>query len=163
MDSGDPFRLIDVLSRYDVPFAIIGGHAVAFHGYVRATEDTDIIFLRTPESESSLFAALSEVNACWIGDEIDPTTGIEKLHPVTIEYIRTKHLMMLATDYGFLDIFDYVPGLPEAELDELFATAIEHDARRFVSLAWLRKMKSAANRPQDQADLKNLPQDHDNP
>jgi len=28
MDSGDPFRLIDVLVPHDVPLVIIGGHAV---------------------------------------------------------------------------------------------------------------------------------------
>lgn len=44
MDSGDPFRLIDVLARHNVPFVIIGGHAGTYHGYVRATEDTDIVF-----------------------------------------------------------------------------------------------------------------------
>jgi hypothetical protein len=108
-----------------------------------------------------LFAALSEVNACWIGDEIDPETGIERTHPVTMDYIRQTHLMMLVTDFGFLDIFDYVPGFPEASLDDLFATAIPHESHRFVSLAWLRRMKSAANRPRDQADLENLPPDQE--
>lgn len=43
MDNGDPFRLLDVLSSHDVPFVVIGGHAVTFHGFVRATEDTDVV------------------------------------------------------------------------------------------------------------------------
>ncbi|NIL97290.1 MAG: hypothetical protein GTO53_06790 [Planctomycetales bacterium] len=157
MDSGDPFPLIDVLCHHDVPFVVMGGHAVTFHGYLRATEDTEIIFRRSPAGESSLLAALSEVHACWIGDEIDPQTGIERTYPVTLDYIRQTHLMMLVTDFGFLDIFDYIPGFPETSLDDLFATAIPHGSHRFVSLAWLRKMKSAANRPRDQADLENLP------
>jgi len=163
MDSGNPFQLIDVLSRHDVPFVIIGGHAVTFHGYVRATEDTDIIFWRSPESESSLFDALSDVNASWIGDEIDPKTGVERTYPVTRDYIRRTHLMMLVTDYGFLDVFDYIPGFPDESVDELFATAVPHGSHRFVSLAWLRRMKSAANRPRDQSDLENLPRDPESP
>jgi hypothetical protein len=30
MVSGDPFRLLDVLSSRDVPFVVIGGHAVTY-------------------------------------------------------------------------------------------------------------------------------------
>lgn len=37
MESGAPFRLIDALIKHDVPFVIVGGHAVTYHGYVRAT------------------------------------------------------------------------------------------------------------------------------
>jgi len=40
---------------HEVPYVIIGGHAVTYHGYVRATEDTDIVFRRTLESESAYF------------------------------------------------------------------------------------------------------------
>jgi hypothetical protein len=119
MVSGDPYRLLDVLSSRDVPFVIIGGHAVTFHGFVRATEDTDVVFRRTPESELQLLAALSEVNACWIGDEIDPETGIERLIPVSLPYIRASRLMMLVTDLGFVDLFDYIPGLPNEPVQRL--------------------------------------------
>ena len=157
MDSGNPFQLIDILSSHNVPFVIIGGHAVSFHGYVRATEDTDIVFQRSAESEASLFQALSDVNARWIGDEMDPETGIERTHPATLGYIQHKHLMMLVTDYGFLDIFDYIPGSPAEPVDQLFATAVEQGSHKFVSLSWLRRMKSAANRPKDRLDLENLP------
>ena len=158
MDSGNPFQLIDTLRSHDVPLVIIGGHAVTFHGYVRATEDTDIVFQRSAKSERSLLQALKSINAQWIGDEIDPETGIEKIHPVTIEYIQRTHLMMLVTDLGFLDVFDYIPGFPGEAVDELFDSAVEQGSHRYVSLAWLRKMKSAASRPKDRLDLDNLPE-----
>ncbi len=159
MASGAPFPLLDVLRRHNVPLVIIGGHAVAYHGYVRATEDLDIVFRRTAESEQSLICALEEVNACWIGDEIDPQTGIERLHPVTTEFVRGTHLMMLETDHGFLDIFDYIPGFPAASVDELFDSAEQSGEYRYVSLAWLRKMKSATDRSADRLDLERLPED----
>ena len=158
MDSGDPFQLIDVLSRHGVPFVIIGGHAVTFHGYVRATEDTDIVYRRSAETEEFLLRALTEVHAHWIGDEIDAKTGIEQTHPVTIEYIRRTHLMMVVTDFGFLDIFDYIPGFPEEAVEQLFDSAVDQGSHKYVSLAWLRKMKSAATRPKDRLDLENLPE-----
>ncbi len=157
MESGDPFRLIDVLAKHEVPFVIIGGHAVTYHGYVRATEDTDVVVQRTPDSDLVLFAALSEVHAQWIGDEIDPATGIERTYPVSLGYIRASRLMMLITDFGFLDIFDYIPGHPDAAVELLFTSAAESQGRRFASLDWLRKMKQAAGRAKDQIDLENLP------
>jgi hypothetical protein len=64
--------------------------------------------------------------------------------------------MMLVTDYGFLDVFDYVPGCPGADPRELLEQSVEHDGLRYASLDWLRRMKSAAGRPQDVADLEKL-------
>jgi hypothetical protein len=159
MECGDPFPLLDVLSSHSVPFVVIGGHAVTFHGFVRATEDTDVVFLRTPETELSLLAALTEVKACWIGNEIDPDTGIERTFPVSLPYIRGSRMMMLVTDFGFLDLFDYIPGCPDEPVEQLFDTAVEQGPCKFASLRWLRTMKAAANRPKDRIDLENLPAD----
>lgn len=39
-------NLLDVLSGHGVPFVVIGGHAVNLHGVLRATEDTDLLWLR---------------------------------------------------------------------------------------------------------------------
>ncbi len=41
------FRVFQVLQSHRIPFLIIGGHAVSFHGYVRGTEDADILWDRT--------------------------------------------------------------------------------------------------------------------
>ena len=157
MNSGAPFHLIDVLIRHDVPLVIIGGHAVTYHGHVRATEDVDVVFRRTAESEAALLGALTEVNAQWICDEIDPATGLERTVPVSEAYVRGSRLMMMITDYGFLDVFDYIPGFPSDSVDKLFETAEETDGRKFASIEWLRRMKQAAGRPQDLLDLDNLP------
>jgi hypothetical protein len=159
MESGDLFALLDVLSCHNVPFVVIGGHAVTYHGFVRATEDTDVVFLRTPGSERSLLAALTEVNASWISNEIDPNTGIEQLVPVSLSYIRATRIMMLVTNFGFLDLFDYIPGCPDEPVEQLFDTASEQGRYKYASLSWLRAMKVAANRPKDRIDLENLPAD----
>ena len=57
----DPLETFRVLRRHDVPFAVIGGHAVAVHGFPRATEDCDVVFARGPDSEQRLFAALQDL------------------------------------------------------------------------------------------------------
>lgn len=157
-DPATPVALLNSLAGAGVPFVIIGGHAVNFHGYVRTTEDTDIVFLRTTESEAALTEVLQSIRACWISDERDPQTGIERLVPVTPSYIRTQHLMMLWTDLGFLDIYDFIPGFPNTPVQELFAEPVFLGELRFVSLAWLRKLKTAAGRHKDLDDLEHLPE-----
>ena len=157
MEYGAPFQLIDIFLKHNVPTVMIGGHAVSYHGYVRATEDTDVIFARTADSENGLLAALSEVNAHWIGSELDPTTGLEKIFPVSRDYIKATRLMMLITDFGYLDIFDFIPGFPELDVGEIFNSAVTTDHGKFVSLSWLRKMKTASGRAKDRLDLDHLP------
>ena len=58
-----PVEPVHSLARAGVPFVIIGGHAVNFHGYVRTTEDTDIVFLRTTASEAALPPSFKKLKA----------------------------------------------------------------------------------------------------
>jgi hypothetical protein len=146
-----------MLARAGIPYVIIGGHAVNFHGYVRTTEDADVIFHRTPASETSLLRVLESIHACWVSNERDPQTGLERLVPVTSPYLRTQHLMMLNTDLGFLDIYDYVPGFPDVPVQELFTDSVVVEELRFISLHWLRKLKTSAARHKDLDDLEHLP------
>jgi len=150
-------QALAVLSRHHVPFVVIGGHAVNAHGVLRATEDTDVVWLRSRASEDNLLQALQEIDAHYIGNEIDPATGIERIHPVTEAFVQASRLMMLCTSAGFLDLFDYIPGCPHEPTTNLWETALEIDGMRFASLAWLRKMKQASGRPKDLLDLENLP------
>lgn len=153
-----PKGIIRVLRRHQVPFVVIGGHAVAVHGHVRATEDLDIIYCRAADPDEHLLAALQELHACWIGNRIDPVTKLEETHPVSAAFFRTQHLMMLMTDHGYLDLFDHVPGLPKAEPAEVLRDAVEVGGVKYASLAWLRRIKQASGRPRDLEDLRNLPE-----
>jgi len=151
-------ELLAHLKRHGAPFVLIGGHAVNFHGHIRATEDTDLVWQRTAESEQALFRALAEIDAQYFGSGIDPVTRIERTINVTLSYIQCTHLMILITRLGFLDLFDFIPGFPLADVSELFATSIESDGLRYASLDWLRQMKKASGRPKDLLDLENLPE-----
>ncbi|MGD0461116.1 MAG: hypothetical protein ABSB74_01380 [Tepidisphaeraceae bacterium] len=154
----DELELFGVLQRHGVPFVIIGGHAVNFHGYGRATEDTDIVWHRSPEAERNMLLALTDMDARYIAKEIDPATGIERTYPVTLPFIQASRLMMLWTKYGFLDLFDYLPGLPHVDVRQLLTTSIEAGGVRYVSLPLLRQMKHASARTKDRLDLENLPE-----
>ncbi len=143
------------LLRHRVPFVVIGALAVNAHGHIRATEDSDVVFRRTPESEKALLAALQELSACWVmADKAEP--GGVRLVPVTASYVAHMNMMMLMTDAGLLDLFDYIPGFPDEPVDSLFADCELSNGVRYVSLRWLRKMKQAAGRPLDLTDLERL-------
>ena len=47
------------LNEEGTEFVIVGGYAVAFHGYVRATNDMDLFFRNTPANISRIAKALS--------------------------------------------------------------------------------------------------------
>ncbi len=153
----DPLTVFQLLARAGVPFVIIGGHAVIFHGYVRTTEDADLIFERSPASEAALLEVLQSIHACWISNERDPATRHQRLVPASPSYVRGEHLMMLTTDLGFLDLYDYIPGFPDIPMAHVFFDSVELDNLRFVSLRWLRKLKQAAGRHKDLDDLEHLP------
>ena len=156
-DPTDPLAIFRVLTRAGVPFLIIGGHAVSFHGYVRTTEDADVIFQRTLVTEAALLRVLESIHACWVSNDRDPQTGLERLVPVSLSYLKAQRLMMLSTDLGFLDLYDYVPGFPETPVEEILADSIAWGELRFVSLHWLRRLKERAARHRDLDDLEHLP------
>ena len=142
------FRLLEILKRFEIPYVIVGGLAVNAHGYICGTEGTDLLWLRSEIVEVKLLAALEEIKAEYIGNEIDPNTGIERTYPVTASFVQSKSLMMLCTQFGFLDLFDYVPGFPQTNVEEVIESAIELNGLRFVSLSWLRRMKKKPHRGQ---------------
>jgi hypothetical protein len=150
-------EFIQSLVSHEVPFCLVGGQAVQVHGFQRETDDLDFVWLRSDEAAERLLAALQKANACWISNERDPATGLERLVPVSPAFIRCEHLMMLWTDYGFVDFFDYIPGFPQEDVNALFASSVLVRGVRYSSLEWLKKMKHAAGRPRDLEDLRNLP------
>jgi hypothetical protein len=98
--------------------------------------------------------ALESIHASWISNDIDPATKIERIVPISLPYIRANHLMMLVTDLGFIDLFDYVPDQSKGDPTSCFAESIEsQEGIRYVSLEWLRRMKRASGRSKDKDDL----------
>src|SRR5271157_1773908 len=86
-------------------------HLAIFPNQTSPTNSVEeAIFERSGASEAALLEALQSIHACWISDERDPATGHERLVPVSPSYVRGEHLMMLTTDLGFLDLYDYIPG-----------------------------------------------------
>ena len=53
-------EFLQLLNATGVEFVIVGGYAVAFHGYVRTTDDMDLFFRNTPENITRIRQALQK-------------------------------------------------------------------------------------------------------
>src|SRR5689334_22254547 len=60
-------EFLSLLHSHGVEYLLIGGYAVAYHGYPRATDDIDVWIAVNPENADRLVAALDE-----FGFELQP-------------------------------------------------------------------------------------------
>lgn len=146
--------LLEALEEHDVRFVAIGGIAVAAHGYVRATEDLDLVPDPSRDNIDRLVTSLVSLVATLptqAGRGFDPGRDADAL--------RRGANLTADTRHGGLDVVQRARGIPAYAALE--ADAVESDvlgiAVRICSLARLREMKRAQGRAQDHADLENLP------
>lgn len=147
--------LLEALIEGGVNFVVIGGVAVGAHGYVRGTEDLDVVPDPDPDNLARLTKALEKL------DSTLPTVRERPFDPATdAGVIRRGGNVTAMTRFGELDVVQRARGVPS--YTQLNEDAVESDLLgipvRVCSLARLRKMKEAQNREQDRADLANLPE-----
>jgi hypothetical protein len=156
-----PEPLVAALVEHEVEFIVVGGYAVAAHGFPRATKDVDICPDPTEENLRRLATALVELEARPIG--LDEFEGEFDLKP-DVEGLRMGGNWTLLTKHGRLDILQAFSfdGAAEGEGDygdlALHAerrTFLGHEAR-FCSYNDLLRMKRAADRAQDKVDIESL-------
>lgn len=100
--------LLRALAEADVRYLVVGGVAVAAHGYVRATEDVDLV--PDPENLRRLANALVSLEARL------PTAADR---PFEARDLTSGRNITLDTPLGGIDIVQRVTGLPSfAVLDE---------------------------------------------
>jgi hypothetical protein len=146
--------LLACLHGHDVRFVVIGGVAVGAHGYVRGTEDLDLVPDPDPSNLARLVEALAEL------DSTLPTVEGRPFDPATdASVIRRGGNVTADTKFGGLDVVQRARGVPG--YSDLKRDAVESELLgipvRVCSLARLRAMKEAQDRTQDRADLENLP------
>lgn len=154
MTEFDLRALLEALNKREVRFVVIGGVAVAAHGYVRGTEDLDLV----PDPDPANLDRLSDALA---GLESTLPTVDRAFDPLTdAKVIRRGGNVTADTRFGGLDIVQRAGGVPS--YSDLLQDSVESDLLgvpvRICSLGQLREMKQAAGRDQDRADLANLPE-----
>jgi hypothetical protein len=147
--------LLALLHEREVRFVVIGGVAVAAHGYIRGTADLDLVPDPDPDNLKRVTEILSELEATL------PTAQHRRFDPTSdAGVIRRGGNVTADTTFGGLDVVQRAKGVPS--YSQLDADAVETELLgipvRVCSLGRLREMKEAQGRPQDEADLANLPE-----
>lgn len=151
----DLHALLEALHAYEVRFVVIGGVAVSAHGFVRATEDLDLVPDPDPHNLGRLTVALGELESTL------PTVGGRAFDPTSdAGVIRRGGNVTATTKFGALDVVQRAHGVPS--YSQLIADAVDSELLgtpvKVCSLARLREMKQAQSRTQDLLDLENLPE-----
>jgi hypothetical protein len=156
-----PDELLLTLTGAGVDFVVIGGVAVGVHGFVRATEDLDVVTDPRPENLARLAHVLRGVQAVQVGvGDFSPDEF--PYDPTDPRQLAEGDNFRLETSLGPLDIMQWVAGVAsDLAYGDLASRAITVQFRdidvRICGLEDLRAMKQAAARPQDLRDLDRLP------
>jgi hypothetical protein len=127
---------------------VIGGFALAPHGYVRATKDLDIFPEPTPDNLNRLDQALRALAArADLADMAADELGVEP----DANGLSAGGNWVLQTRFGRLDVMQDVDGVRDYR--QLRAGAIEVDGVRYAGYDELISMKSAAGREEDLRDI----------
>jgi hypothetical protein len=152
----DADEILEGLVRHRVDFVVIGGIAVQAHGYIRATQDLDIVAAPTTVNMARLSEALVELEA-----ELRTRGTLRMTDPHQLA--RVPQIPVL-TRAGPLDIvnIEHVAGAPKT-YDALRGSALVIDLHGMeipvAGVSDLIRMKRAAGRPQDLADIEALTRD----
>jgi hypothetical protein len=155
----EPEALLAVLAAHEVEYIVVGGYAVAAHGFPRATQDVDICPRPSDQNLRRLAAALEELEAEPIG--LDELGNEFDLRP-DLEGLKLGGNWVLITEHGRLDVMQHLKGLGEdgGGWTELRPHAVQRSFLGhqcfFCSYEDLLKMKIAADRDQDRVDVRTL-------
>lgn len=150
--------IIERLAEAGVEYIVIGGVAVGFHGYVRATKDLDVVPAPDRQNLERLVEVLRGLEA-----ELDGAGDFEAAElpdPLDSEILALGGNWVLQTRLGRFDVMQW---LGDAELWEMLSpSAIEVEMEgvtvKVVGYEDLVALKRQAARPSDLEDLERLRQ-----
>lgn len=149
MELNQDFKeFIALLNEKKVKYLVVGGYAVAYHGYPRYTKDIDI------------WIWLNEENAESVIDVIDDF-GFSSLGLVVSDFLNPENVIQLGFPPARIDL---LTDLLELNFEECFSkkeiSTFEDIPINFIDVDSLIKTKIATNRPQDQVDAEKLTDKH---
>ncbi len=137
-------EFLKLLKEHDVRYLIIGGYAVGYHGYPRATEDLDIWIAVHPDNAQKLVSVLKEFG--FDNPELKPELFLQKPKIIRMGFPPMR-----------LEITTSISGV---EFDECYRSRIMDDVDGIevclIDLEHLKRNKKASGRAKDIADLENL-------
>ena len=147
------------LVEADVSFIVAGGLAVSVHGLLRMTLDIDLVVKLEPANIARTFEALASmgyrpavpVSAAEFGDATVRETWVRKTNMRVLRFHSDEH-WETPVDVFVSEPFPFDEEYDRAVVRELAGVG----GIRVVSLRTLMRMKEAAGRPLDMADLESL-------
>lgn len=135
-----------------VPYAIVGGHAVALHGAVRGTVDIDFVINWTKET---LLSAENALNKLGLVSRLP--INANDVFEFRDEYMNNRNLIAW-NFYHPLDLSKQVDIIISHDLKAMKTKSVTAGSTRVKVLAidHLIDMKNEAGREQDLADIKAL-------
>ena len=142
--SNDMKELIELMDRHEVKYALIGGFAVNYYGYVRTTQDIDFLIYPSEDNAANMMSTLIEFGfgEAGIPQEYFAREGTAihiGVEPNRIDFLT--HLQGISNDTVFADLVDVV---------------IEDIKMKMISYKDLIKVKKASGRLKDLADAEEL-------
>ncbi len=138
-------EFLKLLNKHRVRYLLVGGYAVAYHGYVRATADLDIWVEQSTENADAIVVCLTEFGFT-----------VEKLEPGL--FLVSDRVVRMGLPPFRIELLTSVSGL---EFQDSYDQRIEENWSdtiiSIIDLASLKVNKKAAGRHQDLDDLENLP------
>jgi hypothetical protein len=143
----DDYRdILVAFVRSEVRFLLVGAHALAAHGYPRATVDIDLWVEPTPANASRVWAALAAFGAPL--DDLGISEG---------DFTRPEVVAQLGVPPNRIDILTGVSGLQfEAAWPNRLEIEVEGVRVPILGLKDLRTNKLASGRDKDRVDVKGL-------
>ncbi len=137
-------EFIESLNANQVRYLVVGGYAVALHGYPRYTKDLDIWIESIPENAARLVLALDAF-------------GFGSLGLQAQDFLEPDQIIQLGYPPNRVDLMTSVPGVQfDPCYDARVEVSIEGVNVNFIDLENLKKNKKASGRLQDLADLEKL-------
>jgi len=147
------------LNRRGVRYLLIGGHAVAAHGYPRATQDIDLVVALDPENSRTAIVALQSLGYRPLVP-VDPLQFAEPARRAEWRIEKGEVVFQMTTGEPLdlpVDLFIEHPFDFDAEYASAFWVEFGADLMiPVVSLRALLAMKRKAGRQKDLLDIQEL-------
>ncbi len=137
-------EFIELLNANNVQYLVVGGYAVALHGYPRYTKDLDIWIRMTKKNAEKLVKALSQF-------------GFQSLGLTISDFLEKDTIIQLGYPPRRIDILTTIPGVSFGKCYKSREIVnIDDIDVNFINLSNLILNKKSTGRPQDLADLERL-------
>ena len=135
--------LLIELSDADAEFLVVGGHAVAFYGHVRATKDLDVLVRATDSNAQKVYRALAAYGA-----------PLDTFEVTESDFADYGGVLQIGLPPRRIDILNRASGVT---FDEAMTGAETFEVKgrtiHVIGFQALLANKRAAARPQDVADV----------